>query len=538
MKKIWNKWIQPNKTVLSAGLLISLTVFRIFLFLSTPLAGAGDIGGDDWNLLNHAWQMMQGNWLGNWQDNTLAYGVSFPFFIMLCNKLCIPYMMAVALLYIGSILFFLHSWKNLIPSSLVRKLFYVAFLYSPVMMTTYTAQRAWDLTLVPSFIFYLLGLGYLIYRKRKEHLLYPMIPFSLFVAFFLYLRKTNYWLLPLIAGFLIWMGICMKKEKLTRKIRALFLPPLVIILTGLVISLLNFQYYGKFKVYESVPSETAIQQATPSGVLKDTLYTGFHLSANQMTDIDTHLGSGTTENLRFIESITGSRVLYPNTSPLQLNGWAFPTDDSANLELAVIDNTGQPVSYAEFENSEDIYLEHMEYAASRVSRFTLNAPATEPEQVSLAIYINGEQIDRLPLEKTDVQTKDYYLSLENVEVHLDPALFTTQKAAKVSKIFLMINKILGIPAIILTLISYIGISSSLKSGNKIFQRWIFLTGSGLTALFSIILNCLFYPSQARLDPGAYSSGAWTLTQIFMTLCIIWFLKPLKLGKKTQKNKTA
>ena len=72
MKKFWNKWIQPNKTVLSAGLLISLTVFRIFLFLSTPLAGAGDIGGDDWNLLNHAWQMMQGNWLDNWQDNTLA----------------------------------------------------------------------------------------------------------------------------------------------------------------------------------------------------------------------------------------------------------------------------------------------------------------------------------------------------------------------------------------------------------------------------------------------------------------------------------
>ena len=179
----------------------------------------------------------------------------------------------------------------------------------------------------------------------------------------------------------------------------------------------------------------------------------------------------------------------------------------------------------------------MEYAASRVSRFTLDAPATDPEQVALAIYMNGEQIDRIPLKKTDMQTKDYYLSLENVEVRLDPALYTTQKAAKVSKVFLMINKILGIPAIILAFISYIGISFSLKSGNKIFQRWIFLTGSGLTALFSIVLNCLFYPSQAGLDPGAYSSGAWILTQIFMALCIIWFLKPLKLGKKTQKSKS-
>ena len=42
MKKFWNEWIQPNKTQISLGVLILLTVFRIFLFLSTPLAGAGD----------------------------------------------------------------------------------------------------------------------------------------------------------------------------------------------------------------------------------------------------------------------------------------------------------------------------------------------------------------------------------------------------------------------------------------------------------------------------------------------------------------
>ena len=97
--------------------------------------------------------------------------------------------------------------------------------------------------------------------------------------------------------------------------------------------------------------------------------------------------------------------------------------------------------------------------------------------------------------------------------------------------FLLIYKILGIPAIILTVIAYIGISLSLKSGNKIFQRWIFLTGTGITALFSIILNCIIYPSQAGLDPAAYSSGAWLLTQILMALSIVWFVKPLKLRKK-------
>lgn len=531
MKKFWNEWIQPNKTQISLGVLILLTVFRIFLFLSTPLAGAGDPGSDDWNLLNHAWQLMQSNWLGSWQDNTLSYGIAFPFFVMLCNKLCIPFMMAVALLYIGSILFFLHSWKALLPSSLVRKVLYVFFLYSPVMMTVYTAQRAWDFTLVPSLIFFLLGLGFQIYQKRKEHLLSQIIWFSIIVTFFWYLRKTSYWVLPLLLGFLIWMGFQLKKEKSGKKIGLLFLPAVFILISGLGISLLNFHYYDKFTVYESAPNETASAQATPSGVLKDTLYTVFHLSANQMTDVDTHLGSGTAQDLRFVESITGGRVLYPNETPLHLKGWAFPTSDNANLELAITDSNGQPLAYAEFENSEDVYLANMEYAASRVSRFTLDAPATDLSQVSLSVYLNGEQIDRLPVEKISTEEKKYHLCLEEAEIQTDPALYTTQKTAKVSKMFLLIYKILGIPAIILTVIAYIGISLSLKSGNKIFQRWIFLTGTGITALFSIILNCIFYPSQAGLDPAAYSSGAWLLTQILMALSIVWFVKPLKLRKK-------
>mgnify|MGYP003372741723 CR=1 FL=1 len=29
MKKFWNEWIQPNKTQISLGVLILLTVFRI-----------------------------------------------------------------------------------------------------------------------------------------------------------------------------------------------------------------------------------------------------------------------------------------------------------------------------------------------------------------------------------------------------------------------------------------------------------------------------------------------------------------------------
>lgn len=512
------------------GLFFLLTVFRIVLFLRMPLAGAADVTSDDWNLLNHAWQMQQGNWLGTLQDSTLSYGVSFPFFVFLCNKLCIPLMLGVAFLYIGSILYFLHAWKTLIPSRALRGILYIFFLYSPVMLTVYTAQRAWDLTLTPSLIFLLLAFGFQIYEKREKHLLSSLLVFSAALTFFFYLRKNNHWILPLLAGFLVFVGRQLAKDRQKKKIALLLIPFLVLIGSGAGIAGMNYLHYRQFKVYDTPRTESKANPS-PGEIAKDTLLTVFHMSANQMTDVDTYQGSGGPENLRFVESITGSQVIYPSASPLRITGWAFPTDERGNLEIAVTDENGSPLVYAQFENSEDVYMENPDYTAARVSRFTLHAPAADLNDASLTVSLNGELLDTYPLKAQKAEKKDYHLSLESVEFVEDPALYTTQKTAKISKMILFLYKIPGIPFLILTAIAYIGISLSLKSGNRIFQRWIFLTGIGLTALYSVILNCALYPSAAGLDPGAYSSGAWTLTQILMALCVMWFIKPLKLGKK-------
>lgn len=534
MKKFWHERIQPNQKPILLGLFLILTVFRVALFLRTPLAVSADAAGDDWNLLNHAWQMQNGNWLGAYQDATLSYGVAFPLFVMLCHKLCIPFMMGTALLYIGSILYFLYAWKVLIPSPLIRGSLYLFFLYSPVMMTVSTAQRAWDLTLVPSLIFLLLAFGFRIYEKRRNHLTAFTLAFSVVFTFFWYLRKTSHWILPLLAGFLVFLGRQLKKDKCGRKMLVLLLPFLMVIGAGTGIALMNSHYYQQFRIYDTRENESTAS-APFRNLVRDTALTVFHMASNQMTTVDTYPSSGDPEKLRFVESLTGSQVIYPSDTPLQLTGWAFPADESSNLELAVTDIDGNPLVYAELENSEDIYMANPDYSASRVSRFHLNVPTSDLRHVFLTVYLDGSELANYPMKPVTVENEIYHLSLESAEVHEDPALDAARKAVKVSKIIFFLYKILGIPLLILTVISYIGISFSLKSGNKIFQRWIFLTGIGLTALYSVILNCAASPSLAGLDPGAYSSGAWTFIQILMTLCIAWFVKPLKLGKKHSKK---
>ena len=157
MKNFYTTFIRPHQRLLFTGLLVLFTVARVLLFLRIPLSGLADAGSDDWNLLQHAWQLEQGGWLGPYDDYTLSLGIAYPVFVTICNTLCIPVMLAVAAIYIGSILCFLAVWKPLFPSRLLRGILYLFLLYSPVMFTEATAQRAWDQTLVPSLVLLMLA---------------------------------------------------------------------------------------------------------------------------------------------------------------------------------------------------------------------------------------------------------------------------------------------------------------------------------------------------------------------------------------------
>lgn len=529
MRVFYKKWIQPNSRRLIIGLFLLLTALRIFLFVRTPLAGAAQPGDDDWNFVSRTWGMMQGEWFPA-SDTAMSFGIAFPLFLLVCNALSIPYMLAAGLLYIGSVVYFLHTWKELFCCEKIRGISYLLLLYSPVMMTVYTAQRVWDFTLVPALMLLLLSLGYRIFRKRSGRLIPVLLGFGAVFTFFWYLRRTNYWILPLFAGFFLFTGYRMIKEGTGRRAVLLLLPVVMVIGVGLGISALNLHYYKSFKVYEKENMEIS---SSPSAIAKDTLLTVFHLASNQMAGVDTYAASGSRENVRLLEAMTGSLAIYSDENPLKLEGWAFPTADSANLELAVTNNDGVPLVYAEFENSEDVYLNNMEYAAARVCRFTLDAPVQDLSQASVTVYIDGEPVKNYPLEQFAYEEKQFHIFMEKVEIQEDPAQISLGNAVALSKIVLFLNKILGFILMIFATISYIGLllrakwEKSRTERRSTQIRVLLLTGMGLTALLAVILNCVRYPSPAGLNTGAYSSGPWMLIQIFILCSTVWFLKKIK-----------
>lgn len=542
MKHFYREYIRPRRRMLFTGLLILLTAVRFFLFLQTPLAGMALEDSDDWNLLWHAWNLEQGGWLGPRDGYTLSLGIAFPFFVLLCRKLCIPFMLGTALLYTGSILFFLRVWKPLFPSRKVRGFLYLFLLYSPVMLTASTAQRAWDLTLVPSLILLMLSLGMGLYRRRNENFILWSAGLGLVFAFFWFLRRGNWWVLPFLLLFLGATGLSVLRSRAPRaglRAACLLLPLVITLAGGLGISLLNLHYYGTFRAFEMADAdeETAAAEApSPGQLLKDTAYVALNLSASQSAWIDTYTGQGEADWLRFLESMTGSQVIYPSPEPLSIRGWAFPTDDSDFLEVAVTDENDQPVAYGEYENSEDVFVEYPEYASSRVCRFTITAPVTTLEGYSLTIYLNGEIADQYPLAYQAVEDNDYYLFLEDVGIYQDPVQFSSQRAAVFSQRALFLYKILSIPLTALAAAGYLLLLARNISGRSRQKgKLLFLTGAGLTALLGIFLSCLRYIPAGK-NPADYCQGPWMLIQIVILCSIFWALQNISGKRKRTGNR--
>ena len=347
MKKFYSAFIRPHQRLLFTGLLVLFTVARVLLFLRTPLSGLADGGSDDWNLLQHAWQLGQGGWLGPYDDFTLSLGIAYPVFVLICNALCIPVMLAVAALYIGSILCFLTVWKPLFPSRLLRGILYLFLLYSPVMFTEATAQRAWDQTLVPSLVLLMLALAMGLYRNRKKKILPWSVGLGLVFAAFWFLRSNGWWALPLLVVFLVYTALTLFREKTSRAgLRTAFLAlPLVITLVaGLGISLLNLHYYQRFSAFVQSDATQETESPTAGETLRETLVTTLGLASGQNAWTEAYSGHGDTDQLRFMESMTGSSVIYPNPEPLTVTGWAFPTDETARMCLWPIRNIPLPGS--------------------------------------------------------------------------------------------------------------------------------------------------------------------------------------------------
>lgn len=226
-----------------------------------------EAGHDDGLLLKISKALSSGDWLGSYNNLTLAKGISYPLWTALAHTVDVPLWLANSVLYIIACLAIAFALRSLIKRKELLIAFYVLILFNPAI-----TPRAYRDSIAPAIIMivlaWVIGLFVTIQKletakqaksvknTEKEFLVYTL--FGLFaLPFWWYLREDYFWLLPFVVTALLFtIIIALKrfkhKELNVRQIfivtMAVTLPFVLTFIAGYGIATCNKNAYGRFVI--------------------------------------------------------------------------------------------------------------------------------------------------------------------------------------------------------------------------------------------------------------------------------------------------
>ncbi len=212
---------------------------------------------DDALFWDHAQQIIKGNWLGSYNNLTLAKGVGFPLFLAMNAVLGIPVTLLLAL-------FYLFACGLLAKTLIALKInkYYVLFIFViilfhpalfPIQIIRDNIYPALSLIVISGVIRAILA------PQPYDNTLRSVIPYGVALAWFWLTREEGIWMVPSIIVLLTLKLMQLKKQNLTFKpvlYRLCCLSVIAIALVNLVAGI-NYAYYGKFEAVDFTGSAYA-----------------------------------------------------------------------------------------------------------------------------------------------------------------------------------------------------------------------------------------------------------------------------------------
>lgn len=232
--------------------LILLLLLKIIIVEVQPLNAKYTMKYDDLLMVDIADNIMQGNWLGEYNEKTLIKGVFTPIFMTILSLLHIPFLMGKEIFYgIACITFILMISKK-IKSKKLLYLIYLIILMNPIEYSS-SLSRAYRDEIYISLILYLLAFSLGIFFSRKEEIkkqIKYFVGFGISLSATYLCREENIWLLPFIVFMMFSTIIPVVLDKdLKHKVKRLLLYciPLGILFSFInLVCLINSQYYGVY----------------------------------------------------------------------------------------------------------------------------------------------------------------------------------------------------------------------------------------------------------------------------------------------------
>lgn len=188
------------------GVIIFFGLIQIWMISGMDIYQLGDALQDNVLMVDYAESLCRGEWLGDYNNNTLLKRISYPVFLAVCYKLHLSYLTVLGIFWVLSVVVLVLALKKSIKSRIGLAFIYIFVLFNPVMYNSNYAQVIYRNAIIPPAVILSVALLIGLYARRNEskEIIAIWSAFSgLAFAFFWNIREDSIWLLPFYSGALI-----------------------------------------------------------------------------------------------------------------------------------------------------------------------------------------------------------------------------------------------------------------------------------------------------------------------------------------------
>ena len=243
--------------------LVALVLVKLWLVSGLTVQAIGPSGHDDRLFLSMTSHILQGHWLGDYNQMTLAKGPFYSLFAAGAFVLGVPLFTAQHLLYALACAVLLRALRPLALGFWTSMGLFTALLFNP---TTYENTRVLRQNITPAMSLFILAALIALYLQREAPLR-RLIPWALLLgatlSAFSLTREDGIWIAPALllpwamTGWLIWRSH--PQDRLRRLGVAIGFPLGIYYAVILTVCCLNWHHYGIFTTCEF--RVTAIKKA-------------------------------------------------------------------------------------------------------------------------------------------------------------------------------------------------------------------------------------------------------------------------------------
>lgn len=236
--------------------IIMLILLKLYLVSGQTVFAISNAGHDDRLFLTLAENLLHLNWLGDYNNLTLAKGMGYPLWIALNFVIGLPLLFSEQLLFIlGSALFAL-AVRPLIKNNWLLVILFVLILFNPISYANepFTRVIREGIYVSLTLITFSLIIGLFVRRLSFKKAFPWAIFLGLSLSAFWLTREEGIWILPIffvLYGFILYEGVLNRKKwKWKNHLFLMITPFLILTVSILCVSTINFFYYKTFTTVE------------------------------------------------------------------------------------------------------------------------------------------------------------------------------------------------------------------------------------------------------------------------------------------------